>query len=144
MSVGFGFSAGDFIATLQLVSTITDALRSSGNSSQRYRELIRELHTLETALIAVKQIELHESQSSEMIALQFAASQCRQTIDEFWKKTAKYQPCLGNPNSGTPRLKEAWMKVKWAVFEKEDVDNFKADLRSHTGSIQLLIQVNLM
>jgi hypothetical protein len=39
MSVGFGFSAGDFIATLSLVGTVIDALRSSGAAGAEYREL---------------------------------------------------------------------------------------------------------
>jgi hypothetical protein len=40
MSVGFGFSAGDFIAALQLVGTVIDALRDSEDSSAEYRSLI--------------------------------------------------------------------------------------------------------
>jgi len=36
MSVGFGFSAGDVIAALQLVSTVIDALRESGDSFLEY------------------------------------------------------------------------------------------------------------
>lgn len=40
MPVGFGFSAGDFIAAIQLVSTVIDALRDSGDSSTEYRALI--------------------------------------------------------------------------------------------------------
>ena len=61
MSVGFGFSAGDFIAALNLVSTVINALRDSGDASLEYRELVRELYTLEQALLRVKRIELDES-----------------------------------------------------------------------------------
>ena len=60
MSVGFGFSAGDFIAALNLVSTVIDALRDSGDASLEYRELVRQLYTLEQALFRVKRIELDE------------------------------------------------------------------------------------
>ena len=51
MSVGFGFSVGDFIAALELVSTVIDALRQSGEASVEYRELLRQLYGLETALL---------------------------------------------------------------------------------------------
>ena len=40
MSVGFGFSAGDFIAALELVGTVINALREAGGAGAQYRELI--------------------------------------------------------------------------------------------------------
>ena len=138
MSVAFGFSAGDFIAALNLVGTVIDALRDSGDASLEYRELIRELYTLEQGLFRVKRIELDESQTTERIALQQAASQCHRTIDDFWRKVRKFQPHLSqeSPNS---RIKSGWMKVRWALCKKEDLARFKADLQGHTGSINILL-----
>jgi hypothetical protein len=51
MSVGFGFSAGDFITAIELVGTVVDALRPSGNAGAEYRELLFQLLGLESALI---------------------------------------------------------------------------------------------
>ncbi|KAK3898325.1 hypothetical protein C8A05DRAFT_38090 [Staphylotrichum tortipilum] len=117
MNVGFGFSAGDFIAGLDLVATVIDALRESGDASRQYRELVRELHSLETAL-------LH----------------CQVTITDFWEKTQKYHPSLGKSgSSSTP--KDHWRKLNWAVLKKDDIEKFKADLRGQTGSINLLLSV---
>jgi hypothetical protein len=138
MSVGFGFSVGDFIATLELVATVTDALRESGEASNRYRELVRQLYTLETVLLRVKRLELDESQHAEYVALQQAASQCQRTIDDFWKKIQKYQAPLSSGGTSS-KLKESWMKIRWAVCRTEDVNTFKADLVGHTESIQLLL-----
>lgn len=50
MSVVFGFSAGDFIAAIELVVTVINGLRNSDNSSSGYRELVHQLYTLETGL----------------------------------------------------------------------------------------------
>ena len=69
MSVGFGFSAGDFIAALGLVKTVISALEDSGNVSIEYRELLGELRSLETALIRVKGLEIDDSQYAEHVAL---------------------------------------------------------------------------
>jgi hypothetical protein len=69
MSVGFGFSAGDFIAAIELVATVIDALHDSGNSISEYCELVRRLYTLETPLLRVKQPDLDESQHVEVITL---------------------------------------------------------------------------
>jgi hypothetical protein len=93
---------------------------------------------LETALLQVKRLDLDESQHAEVVALRQAAAQCQRTIDDFWKNIQKYQPCLraGGPTS---RLKDGWMKVKWALCKKDDVARFKADLIGHTQSIDLLL-----
>lgn len=138
MSVGFGFSAGDFIAALTLVHTVVDALRDSGDSSTEYRELISQLYTLETALISVKRVELDDAQHAEHVALMQAAAQCQRTIDHFWEKIKKYQPSLRADGSGS-RVKDGWRKVRWALCRKEDLSRFKADLMGHTESIEMLL-----
>ena len=137
MSAGFGFSVGDFISALELVADVIDALRESGEASKRYRELVRQLDSLESVLLRVKRLELDEAQYAEYIALQQTSSQCQRTIDEFWKKIKKYQPALGT--KGSSRLKENWMRIRWAVCKKEDVNAFKADIAAHTESIHLLL-----
>ncbi|CZR68083.1 uncharacterized protein PAC_17982 [Phialocephala subalpina] len=138
MSVGFGFSAGDFIAALQLVSTVIDALRDSGDSSNEYRALVSQLFTLETALLKVKRLEVDDEQHAEVIALRQAACQCQTTIDEFWEKIKKYQPSLREGGSGS-RVKDGWRKIRWALCKKDDLVKFKADLVGHTESIELLL-----
>jgi hypothetical protein len=138
MSVGFGFSTGDFIAAIELVGIVIDALRESGDASTEYRELLRQLYSLETALLQVKRLELDESQHAEVIALRQAASQCQRTIDDFWQTIQKYQPCLRTGGSSS-RLKDGWMKVRWTLCKKDDVTRFKTNLMAHTQSIELLL-----
>ncbi|CZR66941.1 uncharacterized protein PAC_16841 [Phialocephala subalpina] len=112
LSVGFGFSAGDFIAALQLVSTVIDALRDSGDSSTEYRALISQLFTLEIALLTVKRLEVDDEQHAEFIALRQAACQCQRS-----KNTS--QVC--------------------ELEEKDNLVKFKADLVGHIESIELLL-----
>ncbi|KAH6617481.1 hypothetical protein F5144DRAFT_393368 [Chaetomium tenue] len=138
MSVGFGFSVGDFLAALNLVSTVIDALRDASASGAAYRELLAELFALETALLHVKRLDLDDGQRTEKIALRQVAAQCQRTIDKFWDKMQKYQPHLRDGGTGS-RVKDSWVRVKWAVCRKDDMEQFKADLRGHTGSIQLLL-----
>lgn len=94
LTVGFGFSAGDFIVALHLVSTVNSALRDAVDSHAEHQELIRELYTLDTALRRAKTVELDESQSAEKIALQQAASQCQRTIDDYWRRIQKISTIL--------------------------------------------------
>jgi len=142
MSVGFGFSVGDFLAAIDLVGTVIDALRSSSEAGSEYRELINQLLSLETTLLQVQKLEFEESQYQEVIALKETAARCRQTINGFWDKARKYQPWLGRGSSSSMRkrkLREGWMKIRWAVCKKEDVAKFKTDLMGHTQSISLLL-----
>lgn len=136
--MSFGFSVGDFIAALELVGTVVNALRESGGSGPEYRELVSQLHSLETALLQVKQLELDEEQRSEYIALRQSASQCQRTIDNFWTKIKKYQKHLRTGGS-TSKLKDGWMKIRWEMCQQGDLARFKADLAAHTQSINIIM-----
>jgi hypothetical protein len=83
MSVGFGFSVGDFIAAVELIGTVIDALQSSSSAAKDYRELVAQLLSLENSLQQVRRLDLHEYQYDQVFALQQAAGQCRRTIDDF-------------------------------------------------------------
>ena len=139
MSAGFGFSVGDFLAALELVSTVIDALRDSGQAGNEFRELLHQLYSLETALIQVKRLEIDDSQYDELVALRQAAAQCQCTINAFWDKIEVYQRNLGPFASRASKLRDRWMRVRWAVCKKSDVATFKADLAGHTESMQLLL-----
>ena len=143
MPVGFGFSAGDFIAGLNLVKDIIDALREADGAATHYRDLLDELYTLETALLEVKRLDPDTYQLTQLVALQQAASQCQRTIDEFWRRICKYQPHLCRVGSGS-KVKDGWKKIEWALCRKEDVATFKAQLRGHTGSINMLLMTMQM
>jgi Mg2+ and Co2+ transporter CorA len=138
--MSFGFSVGDFLTALELVATVIDALRDSGDASSQNRELLRELYSLETALIRVKRLDFDDELQAELIALRQAVGQCQNTIEEFWKKIWKYQPHLQCGGS-TSRVKDGWMRIRWALCKKDDVVKFKADLLGHTQSIQLLLNI---
>ena len=136
--MSFGFSAGDFVAALQLVGRAINALRESGGSGSEYRELVNELYSLELALLRVKQLELEEEQRSEYTALRQTAAQCQQTIDAFWTKAQRYQKHMRIDGTDST-LKSGWKKLKWAMCKSEDVVRFKHDIAAHTQSIQILL-----
>ena len=142
MSVGFGFSVGDFITAIEVIGHIIDSLQEAGGASTQYRELVRELYTLEHALFRVKKLDIDDVDREELAVLQQAAVQCQQTIDDFWQKTAKYQKHLRSGGSGS-KVKDGWMRLKWVLCKKEDVDEFKVNLRVHTAAIEVLLTAAL-
>lgn len=138
MAAAFGFVGGDFGAAVELVTTVANALRENSEASEEYCELVRQIYSLEVALLRVKRLKVGDSQPNELVGLRQAAAQCQQTIDGFWKKTQEYQPHLRS-NGSSSRLKGSWMKIKWSVCNKDDVAQFKADIASHTMSIYILL-----
>jgi hypothetical protein len=138
--MSFGFSVSDFIAALELVATAIDALRATGNAASQYRVLLKQLDSLQTALLAVQALEIDEALFSFQVALRKAASQCLGTMLDFWKKLLKYQPHLGTTRSGFS-LKDGLMKIRWAVYHANDITKFQIDLMGHTQAIHILVGV---
>ena len=141
MAAPFGFSAGDFIAAVNLVGEIISALRETGGARSKYRGLLDELDSLETALLKVKLINPEEIQNANhAVALQQAASRCLQTIDHFWQKIRKFDPHLQSSGSSS-RVKDGWMRVKWTLCRKADVDDFRIRIRAHTDAVVMLLNI---
>ena len=134
----FGFSVGDFVAGIELIRQLINALEDSAGSSSKYRELFKELYSLERALLEVKHLELDASQYAQLVALRQAATQCQQTIDEFLIRFRKFQPA-----SRTGGAKSSWRdslrKMEWALYKKENLERFRAQLSGHTASINMLM-----
>lgn len=138
MSVAFSFSAGDFIGGIQLVRDVITSLQARAGSSLEYRSLIYELFTLERALLEVKATKFDECQPAQLNALRCAATQCQHTIDRFLSGIQKYQPSL-NAQGTKFKWRDALRKMQWAVCEKGAIEAFKAEIRGHAGSLELLL-----
>ena len=143
MSVGFGFSVGDFITGLRLLWNIVDALNGCGEATADYRGLIEDTLSLETAFVQVKRLEFGESLVSEHDALKKAVSHVEGIVKTFHDKTTKFRKPLSEGGSAL-RVQDAWKKVQWALFKKEDVAKFRQQLRDCTGTINLLLATTQM
>ncbi|KAJ5993889.1 hypothetical protein N7451_009613 [Penicillium sp. IBT 35674x] len=121
----------------ELVGTVIDALRKSSEATSSMRSVLNELYALESALLHVKRLGTSINQIN-LNALRQAASQCQLTITKFYKKIQKYQVHLQEGGTAS-RIDDTWMKIKWTICKKDDVDNFRAEIRAHTSSIQILL-----
>jgi hypothetical protein len=138
MPVPFGISVGDFISSIELIHDVVEALKESNGSSANFQELIRELYSLERALLAVKALETLPNQHCELGAIKQAAAQCQITVDTFLQKNRKFYPTLGAAGS-QHKWKGVLHKIKWRVYRKDDVDEFRAALGGHTSCINMLL-----
>ena len=138
MSAGFGFSVGDFIAAIRLVGTVTDALRNAQRAGREFADIVQLLSTLEVCLINVKEIVLENPGDPHGALLHRAVAQCQRTIHAFWKQVQKYQPHLQSTEHSS-KLRDSWMKVRWALCKQEDVARFKAEIQCQVIAIELAL-----
>jgi hypothetical protein len=143
MSVGFGFSVGDFIAGIQLVRDVITSLQSGAGSVLEYQTLIYELFTLERALLEVKSLRFDYCEAAQLDVLKYAATQCQSTIDCFLANIKIYQPSLNAQGSGS-KVRDSIRRIQWALCEKADLEVFKAEVRGHVGSMNVLLATILM
>jgi hypothetical protein len=134
----FGFSVGDFVDGIELTRQLINALKSSAGSAKEYQDLIHELYSLERALLEVKHLQVIDALRPQRIAVEQAALQCQDTITQFLSKISKYQPSLRVGGSGSA-WRDCLRKIQWALYQKEDVQRFRAQIQGHTSSIMTLL-----
>jgi hypothetical protein len=134
----FGFSVGDFIAGLKLVKDITEALNDSVGAQPAYRRLIADLINLERALTEVRHLHVTHSQVPQKIALEQAASQCQETIENFLKRNAKFKSTFGTQPTSS-KWRTNFHKIQWALCREDDVDKFRAEIQGHVLTINTLL-----
>jgi hypothetical protein len=141
MPITFG-SVGDIISVSLLIKDLLVALDGSRGSSSSYRAIVRELYTLDSALLHVDQLSRTQNATPELHALCVTARQtvdrCRTCIDKFKQKIQKYRRSLAAGGSGNV-IADVTRKIQWSVSEQEHMASFRAELTGYTESINMLI-----
>lgn len=127
MVVPVGVSVGDFIAGIKLIHELADGLKEGCNVSFDFCDLVRELHSLERALIAVKSVidprnqVLPSSNGAHVGVLKQVVLQTRQTIDEFCIRNGRFVRSLATAGGSGAGVRDWLRKVEWRMFKREDV-----------------------
>ena len=129
----FGFSVGDFLAAIDLVKDLAQALSETNGAKTQYQRLISQLYTLERALIDVKSLDPSQA---EYDAVLNSVGACQLCIAKFLKKVEKYQSLT----AGTTSLKDQIRKIKWGLCHEKDIKDFRESLDMEIESLMLLIQ----
>ncbi|KAF2118058.1 hypothetical protein BDV96DRAFT_644390 [Lophiotrema nucula] len=129
---GFGFSAGDFIAAIDLIHKVVAALNERKGASAEFRTLVQHLDSIEGSRQHVQHLQFDDAQESETIQLRRATTRCVDTIKTFYvNHLATYDRYLqagGSGNSTLARVKDGMAKTAWAVLKKDDVVKFQSAL----------------
>ena len=140
MPITFG-SVGDIISVSLLIKDLVKCLDKSRGSSAEYQAVIRELWSLDHALLEVELLLRSCKQSVELSGLSETANrcveQCRECIRDFRDKVKRYQGVLGG---GTGSLvRETTAKVRWHVSMKDDLAKFRVNIAAQTSSLNFLL-----
>jgi hypothetical protein len=142
MPVPFGFSVGDCMSVCFLVKDCIVALDSSRGSAAEYQEVIRELRALDHALSEVLSLAEGFETTPELNALAWSAKrvtdQCRGCIEGFLGRVKRYEKSLGTGSSGY-RLRDVKGKLGWALFMKDDLANFRAEINAQSSTFNMLL-----
>ena len=136
-----GVSIGDFISSIELVSTITAILKDSTGSSAEYNEPVRELENPEAALKQVRDLEV--GSDFQKAALRKAAAECSQTIASFLSRILKYRPSL-QPDGSLKKMEGRVAEGTAESIYQRRCETIWAELQGRTATIQImLMQVKL-
>ncbi|KAH6845649.1 hypothetical protein B0I37DRAFT_380785 [Chaetomium sp. MPI-CAGE-AT-0009] len=138
--MSFGFSVGDFLAVIELVHDLAVALSDGRGSSVKFQGLVQELYSLERAMVEIKNLQVPAELEPRLWIVQQAGSHCQTAINNFLRKGDVYMRCLSQ--RGTAKWwKDAFYKIKWAVYKADDVDELRASLRGHSMAMGLMLQL---
>ncbi|KAF2088805.1 hypothetical protein K490DRAFT_38059 [Saccharata proteae CBS 121410] len=136
MAASFEFSAGDFIAGINILIESINAIKDSAGSSAQFIGLNRELYGLERALLEVNALEIDASQASQYAAIKQTVAHCQEAVDVFMRKIKKYQPTLRVGGSAN-KWRDTLHKIEWRLFRKEDIEEMHGVLATHTAAITM-------
>ena len=134
--------AGDIIAVSILIKDLIKCLDESRGSPAEWQAVTRELWSLDRALLEVEVVLRDCKKSLELNSLwdtaNRCAEQCRKCILDFQKTTERYQKTLQQGGTGNV-FRDSTAKVRWRVFQKDDLAKFRAEITAHRSSMNILL-----
>jgi hypothetical protein len=134
--MSFGFSVGDFLAAASVIKDIVQCLKGSGGSASEYQELMLELDGLQNALTKIEHLKGSAERTPTINGIKVAALNCLYVLRNFLENLKEYEKSLAY---GETRglVVDSTKKVKYELAMKTEVQNLRAYLTMHTGSLNL-------
>lgn len=147
---GFGYSVGDFFATIQLITKVIAAFKDGAGATEEYRQLRHELESLLNLLQYLETIRsAGNSNSTHMNGIRDVAIRCQKPLQEFLDKTSsRYGPLLdgnnqkrGGIHGATFQIRIAGKKAQWVFMEKE-IAKLRGMIAANLTTIDMLLSMN--
>lgn len=144
-AVPFGFSVGDFIASIELIHKAAKALRSTSGATGHYQQTILDLELIESVLRRVQGLSPAPASHETIRAIQLCGLACHVPLEQFLRKARKLEPHLSfDKNSSAAdflHIKKAGHKLRWVILLEEDVAKLKASIGPGIEIINTLLQI---
>ena len=139
----FGWSAGDIVATINLVNRVVQCIGGAHDARVHFQELLSELRGLSRALSEISELTRIPGQTPEIQALKFASCSCGETLRRFYEKIRPFEDTLGAASTQS-KLKAVPRMVRWELLVKKDVPELRSYLVAHVGSLNLRLSTALL
>lgn len=139
--VPFGFSVSDFIAGVNFLIDAVHSLSDTNGAQADYKELERELQSLNSGLDSIKAFSLDSAQTTEVSAVIAAIDNCRLCVEGFVQRNSKFKSLKSTHGKkwSLATLKKGGREVQWAIWKKDDVEKFRNQVHYHSGAIGMLL-----
>ncbi|KAF8533256.1 hypothetical protein BDD12DRAFT_810341 [Trichophaea hybrida] len=134
----FGYSAGDFIVAVGMITKITKALSDTKRASNGYQLVVIESQALERILFQLEALEPNEANIGHINVVRAMALTCRLPLQDFTNKLTKFENSMG-PRTSRNALHTFGRKAQWAVVMPDEVTNFRVTIAAKVASIHLLL-----
>ncbi|KXX78308.1 hypothetical protein MMYC01_206239 [Madurella mycetomatis] len=139
MAISFG-SVGDIIAVCLLAKDVVEAFDDSRGSAVEYRDIVRELGSLERCLLQVDLLCRSQGQNDEILSIcdvaRATVQDCRAALQELSTRVKKYDRYMVGSNRPIP---DALMKIRFHISEKEWIEKSRAKISSHRENLSMLL-----
>jgi hypothetical protein len=144
-AVPFGFSVGDFVASIGLIHKAAKALRSTSGATGNYQQTILDLELIEGVLRRVQGLSPASANHETIRLIQLSGQTCHVPLEHFLHKAKKLEPYLNfDRNSSAANFfhtRKAGHKLGWAILLEEDVAKLKASIGPGIEIINTLLQI---
>ncbi|KAF2112526.1 hypothetical protein BDV96DRAFT_579856 [Lophiotrema nucula] len=144
--VPFGFSVGDFVASISICAKVITALRDTKGAETRLYFTILQLQKLKRILSTIDELQTNPiSVDVQLIEeARFLGTQCRQPLDRFLEdlNILESRICVWQrPNDAgiSDKAHAALARIKWAMRVKRHVQSFYESVSPQLDLIDVLL-----
>ena len=138
----FGFSFGDFVTLISLISDIRKALQESGGAKDEIQAVLIDVAQLKSLLTHLSDDAWgHGVDVTHVNAVRGLALTSQVPLREFLAKIRKYRDVGLGGMHGLKRTVNEVRKVQWAVGMKEEISNFRTVIVYKVVTINTLLMV---
>lgn len=134
----FGWSAGDIVAAIRVVTKVSSALQDAGGASEEYQHTIKDLESLEIVLQYLQHLKPEDANFAHVKAICARSQASQRALRDLLDGFHKFEKSMGG---GTHHSwhRGAHRKAQWALFASNELNKFQVCISMQLQAIQLLL-----